>query len=151
MTIRVSGAANRSSSTADAVIPPRARPHAMTRRRALAAAGAWLVASVAGAQTSPSPAELDRAGGLHAAAAQGDVASIDTLIAGGADPDARDGHARTPLHVAAHFGKLAAARALVRGGADPRALDARRYDIVTIAAVRDDPVFVRIAINLGAD
>jgi len=39
----------------------------------------------------------------------------------------------------------------VRGGADPRALDARSYDIITIAAVRDDPVFVRIAINLGAD
>jgi len=39
----------------------------------------------------------------------------------------------------------------VSGGGDPRALDSRRYDAITIAAVRDDPGFVRLAIELGGD
>ena len=41
------------------------------------------------------------------------------------------------------------ARALVQGGADPNALDAQRYDIVTIAAVKDDVAMVELALALG--
>jgi ankyrin repeat protein len=41
-------------------------------------------------------------------------------------------------------------RALVAGGADPNALDAQRYDVVTIAAMRDDVETVRLALALGA-
>ena len=90
------------------------------------------------AQTPPSPSELQAYTGLHAAAAKGDAAAIRTLIAGGADANARDGHRRTPLHVAAHGAHRDAMRALVQGGADPRALDSQRYDTITIAAVRND-------------
>ncbi len=41
-------------------------------------------------------------------------------------------------------------RALVAGGADPNALEAQRYDVVTIAAVRDDVATLRLGLALGA-
>jgi len=37
----------------------------------------------------------------------------------------------------------------VAGGADPNALENDRYDIVTIAAVADDPATLRVALALG--
>jgi uncharacterized protein len=40
---------------------------------------------------------------------------------------------------------------LLRLGADPNALDAQRYDVVTIAAVRDDVAMVRLAIAGGTN
>ena len=40
-------------------------------------------------------------------------------------------------------------RALVAGGADPNALEAQRYDLVTIAAVRDDVATLELALALG--
>src|SRR4029450_11781210 len=53
------------------------------------------------------------------------------------------------LH-AATFGRHAdAMSALVTGGADPNALENDRYDIVTIAAVADDPATLRVALALG--
>jgi ankyrin repeat protein len=52
--------------------------------------------------------------------------------------------------VAAFAAEREAMRALVAGGADPNALDAQRYDVVTIAAVRDDVETVRLALALGA-
>jgi uncharacterized protein len=57
---------------------------------------------------------------------------------------------RTPLHVAVFGSHAEAARALVQGGAHPNALDAQRYDIVTIAAVKDDVRMVQLALALGA-
>lgn len=41
-------------------------------------------------------------------------------------------------------------RALVAAGADPNALEADRYDIVTIAAVANDPATLDVALQLGA-
>jgi ankyrin repeat protein len=110
-----------------------------------------LAAAAAGAQTPPSPAELQAYTGLHAAAAKGDAAAIRTLVAGGADANAQDAHGRTPLHVAAHAAQHEAMRALVDGGADPRALDGQRYDAITIAAVRDDVATLKLALALGGD
>jgi ankyrin repeat protein len=110
-----------------------------------------LAASAVLAQTPPSPSELQSYTGLHAAAAKGDAAAIRTLVAGGADANARDAHGRTPLHVAAHGSHADAARALVAGGADPRALDSQRYDAVTIAAVRDDIAMLKTALALGGN
>jgi hypothetical protein len=101
------------------------------------------------AQVAPTAAEVAAYAGLHAAAARGDAAAVRRLLVGGADPNARDGHQRTPLHVAAHGGQGEVARLLVDGGADANALDARRYDVVTIAAVRDDVAMVRLALALG--
>ena len=122
------------------------------RLRALAVfVAAFTTASAAMAQVPPSPAEVAGYTGLHAAAAKGDVAEIEALLARKADVAARDSHGRTPLHVAAHMSQGAAARALVKGGADPRALESQRYDIVTIAAVKDDVQMLRLALELGGD
>ncbi|HEX5092901.1 MAG TPA: ankyrin repeat domain-containing protein [Burkholderiales bacterium] len=106
--------------------------------------------ALAQAQVPPSAAELRAYTGLHAAAAQGDVAEIGRLVAAGAKPDVRDRYRRTPLHVAAYQSQRAAMRALVKAGADPNALEADRYDIVTIAAVADDLPTLRLSLELGA-
>lgn len=116
----------------------------------VAAASAWGLASPLAAQVPPSAAEVAGYSGLHAAAARGDVAGIAQLAKSSERIDARDGHGRTPLHVAAHGGHGEAAHALIAAGADPNALDSRRYDIVTIAAVRDDVPFLKLALSLGA-
>ncbi|HWP88734.1 MAG TPA: ankyrin repeat domain-containing protein [Burkholderiales bacterium] len=103
----------------------------------------------AAAQTPPGAAELQAYRGLHAAAAKGDVAEIETLVKSGASIDARDGRARTPLHVAAFMGKPDAARTLMCLGADANALEAQKYDIVTIAAVADDVPMLKVALDVG--
>ena len=101
------------------------------------------------AQTPPGAAELQAYRGLHAAAAKGDVAEIETLVKSGSAVDARDGRARTPLHVAAFMRKPEAARTLMRLGADANALEAQKYDIVTIAAVADDVPMLKVALEGG--
>ena len=121
----------------------------IARRAVLAGAVLLLAARSCLAQVPPSAEELKRYTGLHQAAARGDAAEITRLLARGADPEARDGHDRTPLHVAAHGSHVDAAGALVRGGAQPNALDAQRYDIITIAAVKDDLAMLRTALTLG--
>jgi ankyrin repeat protein len=103
----------------------------------------------AGAQTPPSASELRVYAGLHAAAAKGEVAEIERLVAAGERIDVQDARSRTPLHVAVFGGHHAAARALLRLGADPNALEADRYDIVTIAAVQNDVEMLKIALAGG--
>ncbi len=101
------------------------------------------------AQQAPSPTQIGRYDGLHAAAYFGNVDRIRQFAAAGADPDARDGNGRTPVHVAAFASQDEALRALAAAGADMNALDNDRYDAVTIAAVADDPEFMSLAISLG--
>ena len=103
------------------------------------------------AQTAPSERELQIYAGLHAAAANGDVAEIEKLIAAGEKPDLQDSNSRTPLHVAAFRRQYAAAQALLRLGANPNAMDAQRYDIVTIAAVQNDLDMLKIALAGGGN
>jgi ankyrin repeat protein len=119
-------------------------------RIALALACALLTLLPARAQIAPSQSELRIYAGLHAAAAIGDAAGIERLIAAGQSPNAQDAHSRTPLHVAAHFGNHAAAQALLKGGANPNALEIDKYDIVTIAAVKNDVEMLKIALDGGA-
>jgi hypothetical protein len=107
-----------------------------------------LTAPVA-AQIAPIAPELQAYRGLHAAAANGDVAEIEKLVRAGAQIDARDGRGRTPLHVAAFMHKTDAASALMRLGADANALEVQQYDIVTIAAVADDVPMLKIALAGG--
>ena len=64
------------------------------------------------AQTPPSERDLKIYAGLHAAAANGDVAEIERLAAAGERPDIQDSNSRTPLHVAVYRKHHAAARAL---------------------------------------
>jgi uncharacterized protein len=103
----------------------------------------------AAAQTPPGAGELKTYRGLHAAAAKGDAAEIDRLIAAGAAANIRDDNRRTPLHVAIFQHQAGAAQALLKHGADPNAVDGQRYDIVTIAAVADDIDMLKLALAGG--
>lgn len=101
------------------------------------------------AQTAPSAAEAAAYDGLHRAAHLGDLGAIRSLIAAGADLDARDGNGRTPAHVAAFASNDLALKALAAAGADMNALDNQIYDVLTIAAVANDPDMVSLALGLG--
>jgi uncharacterized protein len=114
----------------------------------LAIAGAT---SLASAQTPPDERELRIYAGLHDAAARGDAAEIEKLIAEGEKPNIQDSKSRTPLHVAAFLRKHDAARALLKHGANPNALDAERYDVITIAVVNNDLAMLEIALDGGGN
>ncbi len=103
------------------------------------------------AQVPPSQVTIETYQGLLEAAASGDVATIDKLAAAGADLNMRDGRGRTPLMVAANLREYDAVRALCRNGADINSFDNDRYDVITIAAVADDPEMIRIAVAGGGD
>ncbi len=104
----------------------------------------------AAALVAPNASELKSYTGLHQAAAEGDIARIEQLVASGANRDATDNRRRTPLHVAAFQRRHSALETLLRLGADANALDADRYDIVTIASVANDVPMLKIALAGGA-
>ena len=127
-------------------------PYFETGRRAAMVVALLVLATVLSpAQTPPSDRDLRIYAGLHDAAARGDVAVIEKLAADGEKLDIQDANSRTPLHVAAFLRRHDAARALIRLGANPNALDAQRYDIITIAAVNNDPAMVRVALDGGGN
>lgn len=107
------------------------------------------VPSIVQAQTAPSPAEIAAYEGLHRAAQDGNIERVRQLVASGADINQRDRNGRTPAHVAAFASHDAMLRALAEAGANMNALDNQSYDIVTIAAVADDPELMSLAITLG--
>jgi uncharacterized protein len=112
---------------------------------------ALLAVLPASAQIAPTESELRGYGGLHAAAARGDVADIEKRIASAENKEAIDSRQRTPLHVAAYQKKYDAARALIRLGADPNKFEIDRYDIITIAAVANDVPMLKIALEGGGN
>jgi ankyrin repeat protein len=112
---------------------------------------AFLTVLPASAQVAPTEAELRAYGGLHAAAARGEVADIEKRIAAAEDKEAVDARRRTPLHVAVYQKQRDAARALLRLGADPNRLEIDRYDIITIAAVANDVPMLKIALEGGGN
>ncbi len=109
------------------------------------------IAVPAAAQVKPSAETLAAYRGLHAAAANGDVAAVERAVRDGAALDATDPQQRTPLHVSIFMKQYDAARALLRLGADPNRLEFGRYDIITIAAVANDPTGLRIALDGGGN
>lgn len=111
---------------------------------------AIVVPSLAVAQVAPSATEVAAYDGLHRAAHEGDLETIGKL-APGADLEVRDTRGRTALHVAAFASQDDALRSLAEAGADMNALEFQAYDVVTIAAVADDPELVSLAIELGND
>ena len=102
------------------------------------------------AQNAPTPQEVRVYAGLHEAAAKGDTAEIEKLLADGEKPNIQDSKSRTPLHVAAYFKHHAAARALLKAGANANALEIDKYDIVTIASVANDIEMLKLALEGGA-
>jgi ankyrin repeat protein len=105
----------------------------------------------ASGQVAPSPEEISRYSGLHKAASEGDLVEVTKLLSDGADPNARDGFGRTPAHIAAFGSRYDVLRTLVARGGDINALERDRYDVITIAAVKDDRRLVELAIELGGN
>lgn len=118
--------------------------------RAIVAVSAVLMAASAQAQVPPSPGEIARYRGLHAAAHRGDAAAIRKAIADKGDLNVRDPYGRTPLHVATYAGQREAIALLGKAGADLGLLENDRYDAVTIAAVANDEETLRGLLSLGA-
>ena len=111
----------------------------------------WGASCPVPAQTPPSAAEIASYLGIHAAVARGDLVELRNLIRQKGDLEVRDDHGRTGLHVAVHSGHHEAVQELARAGANMTALDSRRYDVITIAAVKNDVEMVKLAISLGSD
>src|SRR5262245_8068337 len=107
--------------------------------------------SLSQAQTPPTDRDLKIYAGLHAAAANGDVAEIDKLIKEGENPNLQDSNSRTPLLVAAYRKHYEAARLLIKLGADPKARDLQRFDILAIAAANNDMDLLKLGLEGGAD
>lgn len=101
------------------------------------------------AQVVPSASEVKAYRGLFAAAAKGDLATTRRLLASGADPNATDSYSRTPAHIAAHFKRRRTLAVLLQRGADPNRLERDRYDVITIAAVANDPDTITVAVQHG--
>jgi ankyrin repeat protein len=103
------------------------------------------------AQQAPTDREIAVYAGLHAAAASGDVAEIEKLIAEGERPNIQDANSRTPLLVAAFRKHYAAVQALLKLGANPNARDMQGFDVLTLAAVNNDLELLKIGLAGGAD
>jgi ankyrin repeat protein len=120
---------------------------------AVAAAFALLCAAAPArlnAQNPPGDRDLQIYAGLHAAAANGDVAEIERLVAEGENLNLQDSNSRTPLLVATYRRHHKAAEALLRLGANPNARDLQRYDMLTIAVVQNDIEMLKIGLAGGA-
>ncbi len=124
----------------------------LTRKFVVLSAVLLALGTSVSAQTPPSKRELNAYDGLFRAAHEGDADAIRRLTRNqGADVNARDRRGRTPAHVAAFASQDDALRALAKAGADMNALEGNAYDVVTIAAVADDPELMSLAISLGND
>ena len=90
---------------------------------------------------------------IHVAAAMAkDRTEIDHLVAGGADPNARDAGGCTPLHYAADSNPVAeVARALFEAGADPEACDGYGQKPLDYAISSANAAFIEAALDAGAD
>lgn len=115
------------------------------------AAAAFVWATTLGAQTPPSPAELEAYTGLHAAVVSGGTAEVERLVRDGADINARDAFGRTPLMVAAYRRDEGTARVLIDLGANVNALEYQSYDAITIAAVQNDAEMLDLLIKAGGN
>jgi ankyrin repeat protein len=102
------------------------------------------------AQNPPTDRELQVYAGLHAAAANGDVAEIERILKDGENPNLQDGNSRTPLLVATYRKHHKAAEALLKGGANPNARDLQRFDMLTIAVVQNDIEMLKLGLANGA-
>ena len=115
----------------------------------LATFGVVGAAVPASGQVVPSSAEVKAYRGLFSAAATGDLTRTRRLLAEGADPNATDSYGRTPAHVAGHFKRRQTLALLLKNGADPNRLERDRYDVITIAAVANDPETISVALRYG--
>ena len=99
----------------------------------------WLLVATAGAQS------------LHDAAARGDVADIEILLAAGADPNSQKPDGQTPLHYAVLAGADAVADRLLAAGADPEAQDVGGTTPLHVAAAVGEVTAVEALLAAGAN
>ena len=85
------------------------------------------------------------------AIAAGDLESIDRLIAGGADVDARDEHNQTAVMNAARDGHAAVVRLLVDRGAQVNHTAKYGLTALMLAVIRSHVDVVRVLVDAGAD
>jgi len=99
-----------------------------------------------------SPYEGQASTTLQIAAANGDVAAIEELLAKGEDIEGWDSDKYTPLYLAARWGKLDAVKLLVERGAN---IDSRSTELsstpLQIAARHGEAEIVRYLLEKGAD
>ncbi len=88
---------------------------------------------------------------LIAAAARGDLESVERLLAQGAGVHARDAEGKTALNAAAHENRIAVARRLIAAGADVNAPDRVPRTPFMIAAVRGHLEILKLTLAAGAD
>ena len=88
---------------------------------------------------------------LHDAAAVGDLAAIDRLLAEGADIDGRDATGRTPVLAATHARQTESVRALFAAGADPDIRDDRLDNPFLYAGAEGLLDILRLVNEAGAD
>jgi ankyrin repeat protein len=117
-----------------------ARLVAMLTAATLAAVLAWPLA--AHAQSAPSIIEALKAG---------DVETVRTLIAGGADVNAPQADGATALHWAAHRNDLDAATLLIEAGADVKAANGLGATPLWLAAINGGAPMVERLLEAGAD
>lgn len=102
-----------------------------------------------GAQTAPTASEIARFSPLFSAAHSGTADDVRAAFVAGGTVEERDAKSRLATHIAGFASNEGALRALAEAGADMNALEYQLYDVVTIAAVANDPATVKLAIELG--
>lgn len=117
--------------------------------RSMVFAAALLLTGAANAQTAPSKSEIASFSPLFEAAHSGSAADVRDALAAGASITEVDRKKRLATHIAGFASNEPALRALAEAGADMNALEYQLYDVVTIAAVANDPDMVREAIAVG--
>ena len=108
-----------------------------------------LLAILAFTMASPSAAQSGR--DLIEAAAKGDLAAVERLLARGAGVDARDGSGRTALLAATHGNHVAVARALIAAGADVNAKDGIEDSPYLYAGAEGRTEILKLTLAAGAD
>lgn len=89
---------------------------------------------------------------LYEAAALGDVARLQTLLAGNASQvNSRSADGFSPLHLACFFRHPEAAQVLLSAGADANAVSAHRIAVIHSAAASRDAGLVKLVLAAGAD
>eukprot|EP00039_Didymoeca_costata_P012096 m.173056 g.173056 ORF g.173056 m.173056 type:complete len:145 (-) comp15380_c0_seq6:4604-5038(-) len=81
---------------------------------------------------------------IHLAAQQGDIASIEHLLAAGSSIDAVGDILRTPLHRATLSGHLNVVQFLLERKADPNATDIKEYSPLHSAVYRDYLIWLSV-------
>lgn len=120
-------------------------------RGSVAAATLALLCGCGSSACPPGTFDDPKQDALGVAAASGNVADIIDLVQSGADPNAQGDGGFTALMCAQHSGHDAAFGELLQLGANLEIADDSGRTALWLAVVMDDPRFLKIALEHGAD